>query len=140
MIFLKACDGMFVRLDQVREARPAAARRMTLAMENGRELSVPDSEWQNARWAAEQHVVAAAPGTNLLYYVRGCDQPWIVRQPVLAWAVGPGGFPEAITSTGVFRSQEILPAIQNPDGSVEDELGLYASYDEWLADVVSDES
>jgi hypothetical protein len=72
--------------------------------------------------------------------VRGCGKRWIVRQPVIGWAIGGRGVPDAITSTGVFRVDDNCPAFLNPDGTVEDALGHYDSYEQWLAQVDFEEA
>jgi len=140
MPFLKTEAGSFVCLDLVREARPSSSRQMIVKMESGAELKVENHEWERARWASEHHVVSAAPGTVLLFPVRGCDRRWVVRQPVIGWAIGGCGFVDAITSTGVFRVQDNCPAFRNPDGTVEDALGHYDSYEHWLAQVDFEEA
>jgi hypothetical protein len=140
MTFLRTSDGCFVRLDRVREASPRSSRQVIVTMESGAELKVEPSEWERARWASEHHVVAAAPGTALLFPVRGCDRRWVVRQPVIGWAIGGRGFVDAITSTGVFRVEDNCPAFRNPDGTVEDALGHYDSYEDWLAQLDFEEA
>lgn len=136
MTFIKTSDGCFVRLDRVREVMPRGKSEVTLSIDGGSERSASMAAWENARWSSEHHVVPAAPGTVVLNVVHGGDRPWVIRQPVLAWGVGPGGFAEAITSTGVGRGEHSCPAFLTPDGCVEDALGFYESYAAWMADVV----
>ena len=133
MSFLKTTTGAYVGLADVREARPGGTGEMLLRVETGAEYRVAAHEWDRARWAADHHVVPAAPGTMLLLPVLGCDRRWIVRQPVIAWAIAGRGWPEPITSTGVFRVEDNCPAFLHPCGVVEDALGHYASYEQWAA-------
>ena len=138
MTFLETSDGSFVRIDRIREVLPKCKSEVILMLEGGVRRSAPKHAWRNALWSLSHHVVPAAPGTVLLNIVRGCGQPWILRQPVLAWGVGPGGFADAVTSTGVFRTDYNCPAILTPDGRVEDQMGFYESYEQWLEEVLEE--
>jgi len=136
--FLKTDEGAFVALSDVREARPNSKMQIAVKMRSGEERTVSRAEWDEAYLHARTHVVPATQGTVLLHAVRDGKKDWIVRQPVLAWRVSVDGTADAITTTGAVRMADSCPAFQMPDGTVEDILGFYDSYEDWLAAVRAD--
>lgn len=132
MNFVRTSDGGFVRFDCIREVKPKDRASVILILETGHERAASQHDWADAAWLAEHRVIPAAAGTLLLHHVQGYDRPWIIRQPVIAWGVGPSGFVDPITSNGRYTREDSCPAILNPDGTVEDALGHYESYAEWL--------
>ncbi len=133
MRFLRDAEGRFIRIDRVCEAQPDQPGFLKLRLDSGDQRQVTVREWDRVTELLESHIVPAAPGTVQLFDVKGEGRRWIVKQPVIAWAVQHNGIAAAITSTGIIRGNDIYPAIQNPNGSVEDALGLYESYEHWLA-------
>ena len=139
MSFVRTSEGGFVRFDYIREVKPKDRSTVTLILETGHERKASKHHWADAAWLAEHRIIPAAPGTMLLDYVQGSDRPWIIRQPVIAWGVGASGFVIPITSDGVYKRDDSCPAILNPDGTVEDALGYYESYAQWLKDGFAEE-
>ena len=135
MNFLKDSQGCFIRIDRVCEAQPDRPGYLKLLMDTGEQRQATIREWDRAIERSQTQVVPAAPGTVQLFGLRAKGQNWIVKQPVIAWCVDRCGTAAAITSAGSISGDDVYPAIQNPDGSVEDAVGLYETYEQWLATI-----
>lgn len=139
MTFIRTFDDEFVRLSEVRRVREQSTHVAQLVMADGEVKECSNSAWTAARISAGRRFFPALPGTFLLHYGRSEGRVWVAREPILAWAVAECGVVDPVATSGIYRSETCSPACLHADGTVHDALGLYETYEAWLADVQADE-
>jgi hypothetical protein len=76
-------------------------------------------------------LIPAQPGTYVLIGTLEAEQFAVARINVIAWAATNGEI-IPVTMAGLRHGQETIPAVLQPDGTVEEADGaLFANPDEW---------
>jgi hypothetical protein len=129
----------WIALDTVETAFRLSDELVELKLRKGDERVCRLRDWLSAIAQSSRHLVPAESGTFLLHFGRSNGRVWTAREPVIAWAIDGSGPLVPVTGMGLFSSETLAPSIQYPDGTVQDVLGLFESFDAWLEDIAADE-
>ena len=138
MTFIRTLDDEFVRVGDVRSVKVLSIHVVLLTLENGDTKRCNQAAWTDAHDRDGRKFFPALAGSFLLHYGRTEGRVWVAREPILAWAVSQTGCVEPVSTSGVFRSDKSYRACLHPDGTVHDGMGLYETYDAWIAEVLAD--